>query len=268
MKTVQPTVQRRMPGRIIHCRTSGPQADASGFTLIELLVVVAVISVLAALLLPVLSKAKQSAWQVQCVSNIRQLAMATELYWQDHDNRAFRWRGEYVNGGDLFWFGWLERGTEGAREFDVTQSVLWPYLGTRGIEICPSFDYGYSRFKLKATRAVHGYGYNLHLSSAAHQPPINVESITRPATIALFADAAQINTFQAPATPANPLLEEFYYVNRYESTVHFRHRREVNIAFMDGHVQANPLVADTLDTRLPGAHVGRLNAELLVPLGQ
>lgn len=54
-----------------------------GFTLIELLVVIAIIAILASLLLPALSAAKARAKRIQCVSNLRQTALATQLYTQD-----------------------------------------------------------------------------------------------------------------------------------------------------------------------------------------
>jgi len=58
-----------------------------GFTLIELLVVIAIIAILAALLLPALSSAKQTGWQAACVNNQRQLNIAYVEFAGDHENR-------------------------------------------------------------------------------------------------------------------------------------------------------------------------------------
>lgn len=80
IKVVKPLWQlnqgaRRSPARL--CRTTG-------FTLIELLVVIAIIAILAALLLPSLSKAKARAYLVQDLGNLRQLAITSQLYTEDN----------------------------------------------------------------------------------------------------------------------------------------------------------------------------------------
>ena len=63
---------------------AGPER---GFTLIELLVVIAIIAIIAALLLPALSRSKITAQGSRCTSNHRQLAQAWNMYCQDHDDQ-------------------------------------------------------------------------------------------------------------------------------------------------------------------------------------
>src|SRR5437763_4725639 len=62
-------------------------AGRKGFTLIELLCVVAIIAILAAILFPVFAQAREKARQTSCASNMQQLAVAMNLYAQDHNGR-------------------------------------------------------------------------------------------------------------------------------------------------------------------------------------
>jgi prepilin-type N-terminal cleavage/methylation domain-containing protein/prepilin-type processing-associated H-X9-DG protein len=257
---------RRPAGRAFRIPHSALRIPCSafGFTLIELLVVVAVIAILAALLLPTLGRSKATAQRIRCVSNLRQLGLAAQMYWDDHDGRAFRYRRGATNDGVIYWFGWLANGREGERPFDATQGALFPFLGGKGVELCPSLHPALASFKLKATGAAYGYGYNLQLSAPMSQPPVELSKVTQPAGLGVLADAAQVNDFQPPASREQPMLEEFYYVNTNEPTAHFRHARQANVVFGDGHVAAERALAGSLDPRLPYANAGRLRPEVLV----
>lgn len=243
-----------------------PARFASGFSLVELLVVVAIVGVLAALLGPALARGKSAARRTTCTNHLRQLALASQMYWADNDDRLFPYHFESDAAGARYWFGWLARGNEGERAFESEPGALHPYLKGRGVATCPELDYTSRRFKSKATGAAHGYGYNLHLSPPLAPGTLRISQLTQQSTVALFADAAQVNTFQAPASPDNPLLEEFYYVNATEATTHFRHGAKASVVFLDGHVELLAPAGGSLDQRLPGETIGRLTAGRLQPV--
>jgi prepilin-type N-terminal cleavage/methylation domain-containing protein/prepilin-type processing-associated H-X9-DG protein len=109
-----------------------------GFTLIEILVVIAIIAILAAILFPVFSRARAKARQANCLSNLRQLGTAIEMYTTDYDERYPG--APNGNGGSGQYGGWVwyaQFGQPGPGYFDVTRGGLYPYTKNAQIYSCP-----------------------------------------------------------------------------------------------------------------------------------
>ena len=99
-------------------------------------------------------------------------------------------------------------------------------------------------FKPKGTSVIFSYGCNSYVFGGPGQATMKVDKISHPTGTAIFADAAQVNDFQPPASHNHPLVEEWYYVDlelNYSSANnycngHFRHNQTANVTFADGHV--------------------------------
>jgi prepilin-type N-terminal cleavage/methylation domain-containing protein len=116
-----------------------------GFTLIELLVVIAIIAILAALLLPVLSKARNQAGKVTDLNNLKQIMVALHVYAQDNNDVMTlpNWDGGTALSDDKFHAGWLYRvdpTINGPGKFKVEDGLLWPTLHELKVYVCPMDD--------------------------------------------------------------------------------------------------------------------------------
>gem|GEM_PF-324180 len=110
-----------------------------GFTLIELLVVIAIIAILAAILFPVFSRARQRANMLSCLSNLKQLSLAFKMYADDNGGRM-------PSSGDTTAGGLRPAanapnfcGSLGAyQKADVTKGSIFPYVKAEKLFLCPA----------------------------------------------------------------------------------------------------------------------------------
>lgn len=96
------------------------------FTLIELLVVIAIIAILASMLMPALSSAREAGKRTTCLNNLKQIGTALEMY--IHDNRNFLPSCR----------SYPEKPAEGEENLTALTDVLQPYLENKNIFECPS----------------------------------------------------------------------------------------------------------------------------------
>jgi len=185
--------------------------DHSGFTLIELLIVLAVIAVLTALLFPEFAQTRESARHATCLSNLHQIALASELYSQDFDE-TFLWSppGEGTP-GELA-SARISRQTGHQRPCVDHPRAPWdlllkPYLKSCAVLRCPSFpvDLASASSLDAGNPSGMGYGLNAVLLGDDCQPRTVTSLRHSPSEVALIGDSAAprsgIWVERSPAAP-------------------------------------------------------------------
>lgn len=212
--------------------------QATGFTLVEMLVTVGLIAVVVGLLMPALAAARRAAGQAQCASNLRQWAIAVNAY-ADQYNHWLPRRGQGINPGSAAqmlstanayanWFNVLPPFLGGPSYddmyFNSGPTPQIPRIGDASVWICPEL-YGTA-----ANGCLFGYAMNMALSVEIAPQPDRIDKIGSAATMVFMTDgpAGFCSTVPFLATASAPAM--FNPVAR--------HRGNVNVAFLDGHVDA------------------------------
>jgi prepilin-type processing-associated H-X9-DG protein len=170
--------------------------DHLGFTLVELLIVLAFIALITAILFPVFARTREKARQGTCLSNLRQIAIASQMYAQNYDD-TFLWNpsGEGTP-GDVVAEQISERTGEQRRCADHPCAswamLLQPYLKSWAVLRCPSFPADLSPDGRHDPSGYSGSGYGINAVLLADDcQPRSVDSLRHsPSEVALIGDSA------------------------------------------------------------------------------
>jgi prepilin-type N-terminal cleavage/methylation domain-containing protein/prepilin-type processing-associated H-X9-DG protein len=230
-------VQSRFKKRVVR----GANRRKRAFTLIELLVVVAIIALLAAIIFPVFSRARENGRRASCQSNLKQIGLALLQYQQDYDETLA-----------ADWYGPLPNSQSDPASFLNARykwmDAIYPYVRSEQIFTCPSDSRSEGRYTYYGNLTsssesfgsyviMHGYGPN----SARGTPPVShpiaddlvkTSEIADPAGTAWVLDGSKsfyldaVNTTIEGSDP------------RQMSNVLERHLSTINTLWADGHVKA------------------------------
>ena len=220
----KPLVKKCMRrGSFLRCTGGKP----AGFTLIELLVVIAIIAILASMLLPALSNARNTARSAACVNNLKQVGFTVRMYMDDNKDTLIPLYFPTSWGGITPWISILA--TNGYIQFRLQDSTEGKKTFRDGKWIfCPAYiPDGMLAYGAPTS---HTYCYG-RINRAPDDVKTDLKSIP-PSSYATFGDTISLNT----SSKSEYKKQIYYFADGYRY-LHVRHGSRGNFYFYDGHVE-------------------------------